>query len=96
MSLEQLVIDKILNEPEHIQAQIMTKLPMSIRENIMGEKVRRKKKADALLVSAMKRYKKNPDIPVLRWALHKYPVSVGHVIHPQTLRICLAQEIAEI
>jgi hypothetical protein len=96
LSLEQLVIDQILSEPEHVQAQMMEDLPVSIVENISREKsIRRKEKAVAVIVPAMKRFVKKPDIQLLRWALHKYPVSVGQMMHPRTLRICLAQEIAE-
>jgi hypothetical protein len=95
-SLEQIVTDQILSEPEHAQARILEDLPMSIRENISREKsIRRKKKAVAIIVAAIRRFRKKPDIQLLRWALPNYPAVVGQMTPFRTLRICLAQEIAD-
>jgi hypothetical protein len=95
ISLEQIVTDQILSEPEHIQSQMMESLPMSIRENISREKeIRRKTKAVAIIVRAMRRFMQKPDVQLLRWALQKYPISVGQMTHPRTLRTCVAKEIA--
>jgi hypothetical protein len=94
MNLEDIVVDQILSEPEHVQAQILMGLPMSIQENILSEaSIRRKKKAVTTIVPAMRRLMKQPDIRLLRWALHKYPVTVGQMTDPRTLRTCLSHEI---
>jgi hypothetical protein len=95
MSLEDIITDQILSEPEFIQAQILQGLPLSIRENIWREKsIRRETKAAATIVAAMRRVLKKPEIGLLRWALHKYPVTVGQMTEIRTVRTCLAREIS--